>query len=155
MQYERMLLRSLGIAHVLVAIVLLPAATFLGIFTIPVVVPGVIWLAVLGVRLWRPSPKVCRALRVTRTLLVPFAVLLVLYGWYCLRAAQRSAEAGGGLLGAFGLIPIVMGVLAGTLAIVSLFAAKSKAFMKTTDAEQGVGGDSGRAADRPTGAPQR
>ncbi|MGD9373361.1 MAG: hypothetical protein PVF14_18190 [Desulfobacterales bacterium] len=144
----------LGVAHVLVAIVLLPVIMFLGFFTIPVIVPGLIWLAVLGFRLWRPDPTVRAALRVTHAVLGPLAILLVVYGWFCLQAAQRSAETGGGLLGAVGLIPIVMGTLAGSLSIVSLFTAQSDAFIHTTGAEQSLGGDSEKVADSFPGAPQ-
>lgn len=123
------------------AIILLPTALFLGFFTIPVVVPGLIWLVVLGFRLWRPDPKVRTALRVTHTVLGPLAVLLVVYGWFCLHAARRSAEAGGGLLGGFGLIPIVMGVLAGALSIVSLYTVYSNALTMETGAEPTNAGD--------------
>jgi len=56
-----------------------------------------------------------------------------------LRAARRSAEAGGGLLGAFGIIPIVMGVLAGSLSVVSLCVAYSNSFVKTTGSDQTPG----------------
>ena len=132
MQRVRILLGFLGVAHVLVAIILLPSALFLGFFTIPVIVPGLIWLGVLGFRLLRPDRSIRRALRVTHTVLAPLAFLLVVYGCFCLHAARRSAEAGGGLLGAFGLIPIMMGGLAGSLAVASLCAAHSNAFMKTT-----------------------
>ena len=136
-QRVHILLRLLGVAHVLVAIVLLPVATFFGLFTIPIIVPGLVWLAVLGFRLWRADRTVRKALRVTHAVLGPLAILLIAYGWFCLRAAQRSAEAGGGLLGAVGLVPIVIGMLVGSLTVVTLFAARSDAFAHTTGAESG------------------
>jgi hypothetical protein len=136
----RIIQRLLGISHILVAIVLLPTITFLGYFSILIVIPGLIWLIVLGIWLWRPGCSVRKALRVTHFVLAPLAVLLVAYGLYCLRAAQRSAEGGGGLLGAVGLMPIVMGVLAWSLSIVSLFVLNSNAFRNKAGAEQGLEG---------------
>ena len=144
----------LGVAHVLVAIVLLPTAMFLGFFTIPVIVPGLIWLAVLGFRLWRPDRTIRTALQVTHAVVGPLAILLMVYGWFCLQAAQRSAEAGGGLLGAVGLIPIIMGTLAGSLSVVSLITAQSDAFIHITRAQQSLGDDSEKAADGLPRAPQ-
>ena len=141
MQRGRILLGLLGIAHILIAIILLPSALFIGFFTVPVIVPGLIWLAVLGIRLWRPNGSVRTALRVTHTVLVPISILLVLYGWFCVNAARRSAEAGGGLLGGFGLIPIAMGILAGVLSAVSLYAVRSSALMKENGAEPRSAGD--------------
>ena len=146
-QRVHIFLGSLGVAHVLVGIVLMPAAMFLGFFTIPVIVPGLIWLAVLGFRLWRPDRTVRTALRVTHAVLGPLAILLVVYGWFCLQAAQRSAEAGGGLLGAVGLIPIIMGTIAGSLSVVSLIAAQSDVFIHITRAQQSLGDDTKKAAD--------
>ncbi len=153
-QSTRISLGLLGVAHVLVAIALLPVATFVGFFSVVVVLPAMIWLAILGFRLWRPTRALRRLLRVTHLLLGPVAVLLVVYGLFCLHAARGSAEGGGGLLGAVGLIPIVMGSLAGILSIVSLCVSFSHAFNETTEAEQSLGGDSGKAADGLTGAPQ-
>ena len=114
------LFRILGGAHVFVAIILLPISTFLGLFAAPLVLAPLIWLAVLGVRLWWPNTRVMTLLRCTHIAAVPLAILLIVGGLFALRAAQRSAEAGGGLLGAFGLIPIVMGLLLGGLSVVSL-----------------------------------
>jgi hypothetical protein len=118
----------LGVLHLFVALILLPATSFFGLVILPVFLPVIIWLAILGIRILRPYRKVRKALLVTHSALVPIAVLLVFYGLYCLRAAQRSAEAGGGLLGAVGLIPIVMGALMGILAVVSLFFAFTHKF---------------------------
>ena len=152
-QRVHILLVLLGVAHFLVAIVLLTAVTFLAFFTIPVIVPGLIWLAILGFRLCRADRTLRTALRVTHAVLGSLAILLLVYGWFCLEAARRSAEAGGGLLGAVGLIPIVMGTFAGSLSVVSLFAAQSDAFARTTRAE-GLGGDCEKAADGLPGTPQ-
>ena len=142
-QRIHILLRLLGVAHVLVAIVLMPTAMFLGFFTIPIIVPGLIWLAVLGFRLWRPDRTVRKALRFTHAVLGPLAILLVVYGWFCLQASQRSAEAGGGLLGAVGLIPIVMGTLAGSLSDHRMV----RCIIHITGVEKSLGSDYEKVAD--------
>jgi hypothetical protein len=133
---KRIMLTALGMAHLIVAIALLPLATFFGFFGILVVVPGLIWLTVLGVRLLRSNVTVRTAMRVTHLVLAPVAALLVVYGVYCLRAAERSAADGGGLLGTFGLVPIVMGALAGSLSMVSLCVAFSSVLPKTSGTGQ-------------------
>ena len=121
-------LRILGVAHIVVAIVLLPVTMFLGFSSALIVIPGLIWLIMLGLRLWRPNTKLRMALRNTHLVLAPFAILLVVYGFYALSRAEESADAGGGLLGAAGLIPIVIGLLAGSLSITSLCVSYSSAF---------------------------
>ena len=113
-------LRLLGAAHIAVAIALLPLNLFFGLFSLLTIVPGLIWLTILGCRLWRPNARLRIVLRNTHLVLALISILLVVYGLYALHAAQRSAEAGGGLLGAFGLIPIVLGLIAGSLSAVSL-----------------------------------
>jgi hypothetical protein len=123
-----MTLRILGVAHIVVAVILLPATAFLGFTSALIVIPGLIWLIVLGLRLWRPYPRLRTALRNTHLVLAPFAILLTVYGFYALRKAGESAEGGGGLLGAFGLIPIVMGIFAAALSIASLCVSYSSAF---------------------------
>ncbi len=123
-------LRVLGVAHIIVAIILLPGNLFLSVFSIPIVLPAQIWLTILGIRLWRPNTKLQTALRRTHYVLAPFAILLVIFGFLAIRNANRSAETGGGLLGAFGLIPITMGFFAGTLSLVSLYVAYSINFEK-------------------------
>jgi hypothetical protein len=123
-------LRTLGVAHIVIAILLLPTSMFLSFFSVPIVIPALLWLAILGIRLWRPDTKLQTTLRYTHFVLAPFAILLVVFGICALRDAQRSAEAGGGLLGAFGLIPLAMGLCAGVLSLVSLYVAYSTTFEK-------------------------
>lgn len=119
------LLRALGVAHVLVAIMLLPANLFLGFLTIVIVLPAQIWLFCLGVWLWQPDARIQTALRITHLVLGPFALLLIVYGVYAVLAATHSAAAGGGLLGSFGLIPITLGVCSGLLSLWSLYVANN------------------------------
>ncbi len=89
------LLRILGVAHIAVAIVLLPATFFLGYISMLVVPPALIWLGILGIRLWRSDRRHLMVLRYTHLTLGPFAIILVVCGIFALRAGQRSAEAGG------------------------------------------------------------
>ena len=117
------LLRALGVAHVAVAIMLLPANLFLGFLTIMIVLPAQIWLFSLGIWLWRPDARIQAALRITHLVLGPFAFFLIVYGVYAIRAATSSAAAGGGLHGTFGLIPVTLGACSGLLAIWSLYVA--------------------------------
>lgn len=131
----------LGVAHIIVAIILLPTVFFLGFFSIPTIFPGLTWLVILGFRLCRGHRAVRTALRLTHLVLAPLAALLVVYGTFCLQAARRSAASGGGLLGAFGLIPLVMGVVAGGLSVVSLCVAHSDALMNRSATEQSPSGD--------------
>jgi hypothetical protein len=125
-------MRLLGAAHILVTFALIPLTTFFGLFSMLIIIPGLVWLMVLGFRLWRQDGSLRARLRVTHSVLAPFSILLVVYGLYCLRMARRSAEAGGGLLGAVGLAPIIMGALAGILALVSLHALQSGLFDSET-----------------------
>jgi hypothetical protein len=116
------------VGHIIVAFVLLPASIFFSVLSIPIVIPALIWLAVLGIRLWRPHAGLRRALVRTHVILGPIAVLLVVHGFHALDAARRSAEGGGGLLGAVGLIPIIMGFAEGALAVASLCISYSTVF---------------------------
>ncbi len=122
------LLRTLGVAHFVVAIMLLPANLFLGFLTIMIVLPAQIWLFSLGIRLWRPDARIQVALRITHLVLAPFAILLIFYGIYAVHAATRSAAAGGGLLGTFGLLPITIGACSGLLSLWSLYVANYTRF---------------------------
>ena len=140
-QPRTIVLPLLGLAHVGVAILLLPTALFLGVISMLIVIPGLIWLALLGISLCRPNTRVAVLLRTTHLVLAPFAVVLLAYGFFALRAAERSAEDGGGLLGGFGWIPIAMGVLAGSLSTVSLWVASWAKFPISADSGPGLESD--------------
>ena len=127
------LLRTLGVAHILVAVILFPANLFLSIFSIPIVIPAQIWLSILGARLWRPDKKLQAPLRYTNYVLAPFSILLIIFGIGALHGAKLSAEAGGGLLGSFGLIPLAMGISSGILFLVSLYVIHSGVLEKTRE----------------------
>lgn len=112
--------RALGVAHILMGLLLLPLATVVGLIGIPLLIIPSLWLIALGVHLWRGGPGLALALRRTDLVSLVIAVLLCLYGVFALVAANESAAAGGGLLGAFGVLPIGLGLALGALALISL-----------------------------------
>ena len=120
--------RILGAVHVMLSLLLLPLAMVFGFLLVPILLPGPVWVVILGIRLWRPTECVRVLLRRTHFVGVVVAAVLCGYGVFALRAAERSAAersaaAGGGLLGAFGLIPLGLGALLGGTAATSLWLA--------------------------------
>ena len=94
-----------------------PAALMVLAFTAPA-----LWMLALAVFSFRGlTPWSATALRWTNIAALAGAVLLGLGGLLALQAAARSAERGGGLLGAFGLMPITLGIALGGLALASLW----------------------------------
>ena len=91
----------------------------------PIFMGGPIWGIVLGVRLWRSGAEVFGALRRTHWLFLAIDVLLVAYGIFALRAAERSAAHGGGLLGAVGLIPLGLGIVMACFSGVTLLVVRA------------------------------
>jgi hypothetical protein len=86
-----------------------PAALMVLAFTAPA-----LWMLALAVFSFRGlTPWSATALRWTNIAVLGGAVLLGLGGLLALQAAARSAERGGGLLGAFGLMPITLGIALG------------------------------------------
>ncbi|MEO7728518.1 MAG: hypothetical protein ABIS45_14785, partial [Burkholderiales bacterium] len=59
--------------------------------------------------LWRLTPRAIRTLQIADTLVVVCAIVLCGFGALALQTAGESAARGGGLLGAFGLIPLALG----------------------------------------------
>ena len=104
-------MRLLAVAHIIAAVALLPMTLFLGAGVAPLLVVLPLWYGLLGIWLFRPSLTVRTALRTTHIVMAPFALGVGAYGVFALKAAQRSAEGGGGLLGTFGVIPIVISIL--------------------------------------------
>jgi len=125
---RRVMLGLLGAAQIVVGVALLPVALFFGFASMIIVPLLLIWMVVLAVRLQRPTPRLRVHLRRTHMAVLPIAALFILYGSYALTMAQRSAETGGGLMGAFGLIPIVSGLVAGCLSGISLWICGSAGF---------------------------
>ncbi len=117
---------ALGLYHLLVAILLLPLALVMGLLSIPVILPGLVWLVLLGIRIIKNKRPVRGAILITASLLALVAGHLLWYGFYCLEAAARSAESGGGIMGSVGVIPIVMGGASLILSLSSFAAIRSK-----------------------------
>jgi len=108
--------RILGRVYLVAALVALTMTLFFGFLVAPVLLVGVVWLGAVGGKLLAGSPRAVPQARRTAVASIPIAVVMGAYGLWALRAAARSANEGGGLLGGFGLIPLVLAV---TLAIVS------------------------------------
>lgn len=118
---NRKLYRGLSIAHFLVAAPLVLLSGAFGIVLAPIVAAGPVWLCILGSQLWEGSdPGLCLRLRITHAFLLFFALLFCASGFGALQAGERSAAHGGGLLSAWGLIPIVIGGVLGLLALLTL-----------------------------------
>jgi len=117
----RTIYRSLSIAHFLVALPLVLLSTFFGLVLAPILAAGPVWLCILGSQLWNGSdPRLRIRVRITHAISLFFAALLCASGLWALQAGERSAAHGGGLLSAWGLIPLSLGCLLGVLAMTTL-----------------------------------
>lgn len=112
--------RMLAWAHIGMAALIVPMAGAFGLWFALVLIAGPVWLVGLGVRLLRPSPEAWTMARRTHMFAGPAAIIFGLYGIFALRAAARSADQGGGLLGAFGIYPLVLALGLGALSAVTL-----------------------------------
>ena len=79
------------------------------------------WVAFVIAKLRAPTVLDLRALRAANLCATVIGTLLIASGLAALIAAENSARAGGGLLGAFGYLPIVAGLLLILCACVSLY----------------------------------
>ncbi len=113
--------RCLSVAHFIVATPLVLLSTFFGLLLAPILAAGPVWLCILGSQLWQGSvPGLWLRLRITHTLSLVFASLLCAFGLWALQAGERSAAHGGGLLSAWGFIPLGLGCLLGLLSTLTL-----------------------------------
>ena len=119
------MLRALAVGHIAIGLLLLPAALVSAGILAPILMVGPIWGIVLGVRLWRSGSDVFAALRRTHWTFLVIDGLLVAYGIFALRAAERSAAQGGGLLGGFGLLPLGLGIVMACFSGVTLVTARA------------------------------
>jgi hypothetical protein len=98
----------------------LPMALILTVqLALPLALLGA-WMLILARRLWSGRRPVRTALFVTHGILVAPGVLAIVIGIYALRAAEASAAKGGGLLGAWGFIPLGIGICIVALALPSV-----------------------------------
>jgi len=111
--------RALAVSHVAIAILLMPLTLFPLTLT-PIMVGGPIWTIMLALRLWRRDATVLPTLRRTHYVFLIIDALLIVYGFWMLRAADESAARGGGLLGGFGLIPLGVGVFLAVFSALTL-----------------------------------
>jgi hypothetical protein len=79
-----------------------------------------VWLAVLGRSLWQRAPGARTTLLWTHVVLLVAGLAACALGILDLQAAARSAEHGGGLLGALGLVPLLIGAPLVALALCSI-----------------------------------
>jgi hypothetical protein len=113
--------RTVAVGHFVIAVPLLLFCLFFGIIVAPVLIPGPVWLCMLGAKLWNgPNPLLTKQVWITHAVSMLFAVLLIGMGIFALQAAERSAAHGGGLLGTWGLIPIAIGSVLALLSIASI-----------------------------------
>jgi hypothetical protein len=113
--------RLVAAAHFMVALLLSPMCLFFGIAVGPVMASGPLWLAFLGVQLWRgPSPRTFALLRATHGAVLLLSAILIFAGIAALQSAESNAAHSGGLLGAFGFLPIGIGCVLGVLATLTL-----------------------------------
>jgi len=118
------MLRALAVGHIAIGLLLLPVALVSAGILAPILLVGPIWGIVLGVRLWQSGAEVFPALRRTHWTFLLIDGLLVAYGIFALRAAERSAAQGGGLLGGFGLLPLGLGFVMACFSGVTLVMAR-------------------------------
>jgi len=93
---------------------------FFGSLPAPVLALVPIWIIVGGCLMWRPRAGAVAATRRTAWVSLVFGIVAIASGLFALRAAARRAAAGGGLLGAFGLLPLALGLAIACLAGISL-----------------------------------
>ena len=118
---SRTIYRTLSIAHFLVALPLVLLSTFFGLVLAPILAAGPVWLCILGSQLWAGSdPRLYVRVRITHGISLVFAALFCVSGLWALQAGDRSAAHGGGLLSAWGLIPLSFGCLLAVLALLTL-----------------------------------
>jgi hypothetical protein len=109
---------ALALLQLWVSVALAPLASVMSLLSLVLVLPLLLWLWLLAGRLIleksaQSAARLSIRLQRTHGALLVLEGLLIVYGLFALESARASAAAGGGLLGAFGLIPIGMGLLAG------------------------------------------
>jgi len=102
-------------------------------YVLPLGLLGV-WMIVLGWWAWTLRPGLRRALLATHGVLLVPGALAVAAGFSAIRAAERSAARGGGLLGPVAAIPLLFGCPVLVLAVCSIAAAlASRSIGQTAD----------------------
>jgi len=79
-----------------------------------------LWMAILGRWTWRGHPNIRVLLLITHGFLLVPGIGAIAVGILALRAAERSAARGGGLMGAIATIPLAVGICMSSLAFVAI-----------------------------------
>src|SRR5262249_57379655 len=109
-----------AVARVLLGLLLLPLTLMFGLTPAPVLALGPLWIVALGGGMWRHGADLGAAAGRTAGVALAVGLVSIAYGVVALRAAARSAAAGGGLLGGFGLLPLALGLAIASTAGMSL-----------------------------------
>jgi len=123
--------RIAAVGTVALLLALLPLMSILGIAGLLVWGAAAAWYGRIGLRLWRHDPRIVRPARTTYLVTLLLGVVEILHGLLALQAAERSAARGGGLLGGYGLIPLLAGALLVLIASLSLRAVSMMAAAQT------------------------
>jgi hypothetical protein len=84
-----------------------------------------IWMAVVGRWIWLAEASSNKAVLTTHKIILAAGILAIAYGAFALAAASKSAAEGGGLMGAIGLFPLVIGGCLSALALSSILYVRS------------------------------
>ena len=116
---------TLALLQIGVSVALVPLGLFLSALSFFLVLPLMLWLWALAARLLlhkerQVAARLSMSLQRSHWALIVLEGLLIVYGPYALDATRVSAADGRGLLGAFGIIPIGIGLLAGIVSIATI-----------------------------------
>jgi hypothetical protein len=111
--------RALAVAHILIAILIVPMTLAIPILTALFLI-GPVWAITLGLRMWKREPGLATTIRRTHYTFFVVDGLLIWWGFAMLKAADESARRGGGLLGGLGLYPIGIGIALALFSILTL-----------------------------------
>ena len=100
--------KIVGILHIFMGAILIPGSIFLSSYFFIAV--G-IWLIILGVGLLRNRESVISEAATAHKFLCILSVSLSLYGIWALYMGNVSSQLGGGIMSAYGLIPLSGGIL--------------------------------------------
>ena len=100
--------KIVGILHFFVGAILIPGSIFLSSYFFIAV--G-IWLIILGVGFLRNRESVLSEAAAAHKFLCILSGLLSLYGVWALYMGNVSSQMGGGIMSAYGLIPLSVGIL--------------------------------------------
>ena len=128
-------------------------AGFSGVIVGAVIAMG--WVACVIEELLKPSLCGLPVPRVMNVVATVIGVMPVICGILALEAAERSARVGGGLLGAFGFMPVSLGVSLAVSSIIAICllwpgkAAREREFLARSPKQRGTSARSAACQDGP------